>query len=184
MPEFLRRLRGYHRIASYSLSVLMLSILTWYQWTWGLIGWLIVALLVYLDYKAEKSFEAEIEQYISTLSYRIKKVGEEVISDLPLGIILYDEEHKVQWHNRYVVDQLGIEEIMGGKKINDVLPKLEQWIIEGNQEGTFRHQNLVLQLISQPEERLLYLLIIQSIINCKPSIDRGRLFFCTFIWII
>ncbi|WP_025027545.1 DHH family phosphoesterase [Caldalkalibacillus mannanilyticus] len=157
MPEFLRRLRGYHRIASYSLSVLMLSILTWYQWTWGLIGWLIVALLVYLDYKAEKSFEAEIEQYISTLSYRIKKVGEEVISDLPLGIILYDEEHKVQWHNRYVVDQLGIEEIMGGKKINDVLPKLEQWIIEGNQEGTFRHQNLVLQLISQPEERLLYL---------------------------
>lgn len=157
MPEFLRRLRGYHRIASYSLSVLMLSILTWYQWTWGLIGWLIVALLVYLDYKAEKSFEAEIEQYISTLSYRIKKVGEEVISDLPLGIILYDEEHKVQWHNRYVVDQLGIEEIMSGKKINDVLPKLEQWILEGHPEGTFRHQNLVLQLISQPEERLLYL---------------------------
>jgi c-di-AMP phosphodiesterase-like protein len=156
VPKFLKRIRGYHRVASYSVSLLMIFVLTWFEWKWGFIGLLILSILAYFDYRAEKTFDADLEQYISTLTYRIKKAGDEAITELPLGIILYDEEQKVQWHNKFVTEILQFDQSAIGKKLTDVLPKLDQLLQEGQLEGVYRDQQYVLQVITQPEERLIY----------------------------
>jgi c-di-AMP phosphodiesterase-like protein len=156
MPKFLKRLRGYHTFASYSVSFLMLAILSWFSWKLGVFGFAVLCILIYFDIRAEKKYEQELEQYISTLNYRIKKVGEEVISELPLGIVLYDEDQKIQWHNKFFLDLIDLDQLVTGKKLVDVLPKLDEWLEDGEQEGIYRYQNRVLQLILQPEERLLY----------------------------
>jgi c-di-AMP phosphodiesterase-like protein len=159
MPKFLlKHVRGFHVVAIFSTSLIMLMILSWYSWEWGLIGFLLFAVLGYMVNRAEKSFQTELEQYISTLTYRIKKVGEDVISELPLGIILYDEEKRIQWHNKCFLELVEQENPVLGKALDEVIPKLEQWLDSEEQEGTIRFKNLSLQLIHRAEERLLYFL--------------------------
>jgi c-di-AMP phosphodiesterase-like protein len=158
MPKFLlKHVRGIHVIAIFSASLIMLSILAWYSWKWGLVGFMLFAILGFMVFRAEKSFQMELEQYIATLTYRIKKVGEDVISELPFGIILYDEEKKVQWHNKYLLELIEQESPVLGKALDDVIPKLDQWLESEEKEGMIRYNNLNLQITHRAEERLIYL---------------------------
>lgn len=158
MPKFLRKhVRGYHLIPMFSTGILLLFILSWYSWIWGVLGFLLFSVLGYMAYVEEKKFESNLEKYISTLTYRIKKVGDDAIAELPIGIVLYDEDKKIQWHNKFFIELLEPEHSILGKALDDAIPKLEQWIANGEEnQGVIRYQQLSLQLIHQPEERLIY----------------------------
>ena len=55
-------------------------------------------LFLHLD-KAEKK---EIEEYIATLSYRVKKVGEEALMEMPIGIMLINDDYYIEWTNPFL----------------------------------------------------------------------------------
>ena len=44
----------------------------------------------------------ETEKHIETLSYRMKKVGEEALLELPIGIILINDKQLVEWANPFM----------------------------------------------------------------------------------
>lgn len=158
MPKFLRKhVRGGHLIPVFSVGIFLLFILSWYSWIWGVIGLLLFGVLGFKAYQEEKVFESNLEKYISTLTYRIKKAGDEAISDLPLGIVLYDEDKKIQWYNKFFFGLLESDHLILGKPLDEVIPKLEQLIMAGEEnESVIRYQQLSLQVIHQPEERLIY----------------------------
>lgn len=159
MPKFLlQRFYGYPRIALFVTIFIMLVILCWYSWSIGVIGFFVFAIIAYYAVRAEKTLADELESYISTLTYRIKKVGEDVLSELPIGVVLYDEELKIEWHNKHFLQLINGRDSLIGHRVAEVLPKLEQWIVEvEKEEGTIRYEDLVLHIISRPEERLLYI---------------------------
>lgn len=125
MPKFLlNRWHGLHMYWS-SIAILLLSIaLFFYEWVLGVAGVAIGGVLAYYTLAAERAFRKALNQYVGTLSYRIKKAGSEVFNQLPIGIILYDEERMIEWHNGFVGKMLDRDSLIGDP-LHELFPGLK-----------------------------------------------------------
>lgn len=124
MPKFLlKRWYGLHTVLALSFSLLLLAILTLYHWLYGAIGIVCFIGLILYVLQAEKGFQRDLRLYLSTVSHRVKKAGESVIQEMPIGILLYNDEKVIEWTNPFMQRVTG-EEMLVGKNLSDVLPGL------------------------------------------------------------
>jgi len=154
MPKFLlKRWYGLHTVLALSFSLLLLAILTLYHWMYGAIGIVCLIGLVMYVLQAEKGFQRDLRLYLSTVSHRVKKAGEGVIQEMPIGILLFNEEKAIEWTNPFMQSMTG-EEMLIGKNLSDVLPGL---VIKPEQKKLeFTYNERVYEVLVRPEERLLY----------------------------
>lgn len=101
------------------LSITMIAIIAFYQWVIGIAAFLIMGIIVYNLLKYELRLYEEMEDYISTLSHRVKKVGEETLLEMPIGIVLFNDEYQIEWANPYLASVLK-EETLVGRHLNIV----------------------------------------------------------------
>lgn len=156
MPKFLvKRWHGMHHLWAFVLMILLTVTLASYEWLLGLLGLLLSGAVGVYSVMAERAFRRDLKVYLGTLSYRVKKAGSEVISDLPFGIILYNEEKTVEWHNAFVTHMLEKESVVG-ESLNDLFPTLSQ---AKEREGTIEAAigNSVYELMFRFDERLVYI---------------------------
>ena len=52
-------------------------------------------------HEMERMLSDEFETYISMLLYRVKKVGEEALMEMPIGIMLINDEYYIEWTNPF-----------------------------------------------------------------------------------
>ena len=91
MPKFLlKRWYGLHMVLALSFSLLLIAILTWHHWVYGAVGVICVVGLVLFTLQNEKQFQRELHSYLATISHRVKKASENVIQEMPIGILLYN----------------------------------------------------------------------------------------------
>ena len=84
------------------LGVLAAVFLLISQFWLGLLFTFLFTIAVGISWKIEERTYIETEKHIETLSYRMKKVGEEALLELPIGIILINEKNGIEWANPYV----------------------------------------------------------------------------------
>ncbi|SDI58414.1 DHH family phosphoesterase [Alteribacillus bidgolensis] len=155
MPRFLlRRWHGYHVVSLFFVAVLFIAILTFYQWQLGLLGYFLLSLLVIYIIQARKSFEKDLEKYISTLTHRVNKAGEEAVTELPIGILLFNEEYEVQWANPFMMNFLSREFL--GESLEKVSDGLIPAIKKGDYETELTLNERHYFVYIRQEERLLY----------------------------
>lgn len=141
----------------YCLSAILLGALWYYQWILGLTMTFALILSFYYSVRSERELTKETEHYISTLSHRIKKVNEEALLEMPIGIILYNEEYKIDWTNPFM-NQFGEQEdTLVGESLNMLSEQIIPSISEDEEEiwlslGT-KHYHTVIKRA----DRLLYL---------------------------
>lgn len=168
MPKFLmKRWHGYHMIALVVIALLFIGILTWYQWQIGVIGFFLLGVVLIYGIQARISFEKDLEEYISTLSYRVSKAGEEAVTKLPIGMILYNEEKVVQWGNPYVTSYIASDVI--GKHLNDISEELILMIESDEKNQTLQIGELFFYVSHELDERLIYF---QDITEIKEATER------------
>lgn len=63
--------------------------------------------------------------FVSNLSYRIKRGEQEALIKMPIGILLFDDDKQVQWVNPYLQLYLGSKDVIG-KKIESVDAELSK----------------------------------------------------------
>lgn len=154
MPKFLlKRWYGMHMILALSFSFLLLGILTLHHWMYGAIGLVCLVGLVVYAIQAEKGFHRDLRLYLATISYRVKKAGEGVVAQLPIGILLYNEEKAIEWVNPYMTEMSG-EPSLVGKSLNEIFPNLD-WKAE-QKRIEFTYNQRVYEVLIRPEDRLLY----------------------------
>ncbi|QYR21727.1 DHH family phosphoesterase [Paenibacillus sp. sptzw28] len=156
MPKFLiKRWHGMHHLWAFVLILLLTVTLAWYQWLFGVVGLLLAVAVGVYSVMAERAFRRDLKVYLGTLSYRVKKAGHEVISELPFGIILYNEDKTVEWHNAFVTHMLERESVVG-ESLDDLFPTLSQ---AKEREGTVEAAigGSVYELMFRFNERLLYI---------------------------
>jgi cyclic-di-AMP phosphodiesterase len=155
MPKFLlKRWHGLHMIWTFVLLIVLSAVLFVYQWIVGVAGFIITGILAYYTLLAEQAFRDELNQYISTISYRVKKAGNEVFNGLPIGILLYSEEETVEWHNPFISRMLGQESIVGDSLI-DRFPGLKnKKDKEGKLDLTVGER--IYEVLIRHDERLMY----------------------------
>ncbi|MEN2466163.1 DHH family phosphoesterase [Ornithinibacillus sp. JPR2-1] len=140
----------------YAVSVILLGVIWYYEWILGIIMTVLLMLSFYYTIQRERKRSDEAEQYIATLSYRVKKVGEEALLEMPIGIILFSEDYTVEWTNQYM-NQFTEEDTIVGQSLNVISEELIPMIKENNEEVRIRLEDFEFQGIIRREERLIYL---------------------------
>lgn len=155
MPKFLlNRWHGLHMLWMYVLTLLVIAVLFFFDWKWGAVALVFFGVSLYFSSAAEKAFRKDLNRYINTLSHRVKRASHEVIHELPIGMLLFNEERIIEWHNPFVARMMEKESIVG-EQLLDFFP-----ILKNNKEKDGKVNvsigNRHYQITVKAEERLLY----------------------------
>lgn len=157
MSESLKRLvPNGHIWLVYIISMVFIAIIFYFQWVLGIFMTLVLGGSLYYTIHRERVLYKEIEDYISTLSHRIKRVGEEALLEMPIGIILFDDDYKIEWSNPYM-NQFGEADSLVGEPLNILSEEITSLINQEENDAWIELAGYVFQVEIKREERLLYL---------------------------
>lgn len=130
MPVFFKKNKMKQLIFVLSfITIIFFGILSLYQLIFGMIGIIIFGWFLYFIYLQDMKFRDEVQTYVETLSYRVKKVGEEALMEMPFGIMLISDEYFIEWANPFLTSCFH-EETLIGKSLYDLcdplIPMLKQ----------------------------------------------------------
>ena len=176
MQKFLlKRWHGFHMILALTLCIILIGILSFYNWSFGILGLLSLFGVIFFMIKAEQAFQKDLHKYIETLSHRVKKAGDEVLNELPIGILLYSEDQKVEWFNPYMVKVTGKDSLFHSSLL-DVIPQLAD--VDPEKKRTeITLNNRVYDVLFRPEERLLYFTDVTAFRELKLRYNQEKVVF-------
>ena len=156
MPDFYKnKVFRYPIYALVIVTGILLGITSYYQWFIGIIGFLLLGLILYYLYQADSLLNREMENYITTLSYRLKKVGEEALMEMPIGIMLFNDDYIIEWTNPFLTSYFEDDTLVGRSIYSvaeAVIPIIKQEI--NTDVITIHDRNF--KVVLKKEERLLY----------------------------
>lgn len=156
MPSnFNKRMVRYPLYGLLAVSLALLVLIGFYHWWITVIGLLLLGALFYLAFFLEQKSNEETLDYISTLSYRIKRVGEEALMEMPIGIMLINDDLFIEWTNQFMASCFNEETLVGRSLYDvaeDVVPLIKQEIDSEMVSLNGRKYKVTLKL----EEKLLY----------------------------
>ncbi|NGP45215.1 DHH family phosphoesterase [Bacillaceae bacterium SIJ1] len=95
--------------------------------------------------------------YISKLSHRVKKVGADVVHELPIGILLFNERYEIEWVNQHFSKAFP-EDILLGQSLDDLSAALIPLIKEEATEEVVTLNERNFRVYFKLDERRLYFL--------------------------
>ncbi|WP_102264736.1 DHH family phosphoesterase [Mesobacillus jeotgali] len=156
MPSYLeRRQIRYPLYGLMAVTLVLIGFLSYYNWIIGAAGFILTGLLIYLIFQVNHKIRQETEEYISTLSYRVKKVGEEALMEMPIGIMLINEDYYIEWTNPFIAASFN-EDSLVGKSLYDVADAVIPLIKQEVETEIITLHDRKFRVIHKPEERLLY----------------------------
>ncbi|KAB2330805.1 DHH family phosphoesterase [Cytobacillus depressus] len=156
MPSYLeKRSIRYPIYWLMGLTVVLLGILAYFHWIISLIGILLAVFPFYYLFKINSLKRKETEDYISTLSYRVKKVGEEALMEMPIGIMLINDDFYIEWTNPFLASCFD-EDTLVGRSLYDVAESLIPLIKQDVETEVITLHERKFRVILKHEERLLY----------------------------
>ncbi|WP_110928056.1 DHH family phosphoesterase [Bacillus massiliglaciei] len=136
-------------------ALLFLGVIAYYNWILFLVGLLILTGLAYASFRLEAKKLRETEEYISTLSYRLKKVGEEALLEMPIGIMLINDDYYIEWTNPFLASCFN-EDSLAGRSLYDVAESIVPFIKQEVDTETVTLYDRKFRIVHKREERLLY----------------------------
>ncbi|SFI69606.1 DHH family phosphoesterase [Thermoflavimicrobium dichotomicum] len=171
MPRFIfQRWYGYHMVFAMCFSLILTAIISIYNWIIGIFGLAVFFILALVLYRAEQAFRKDFNQYLLTLTHRIKNAGQSVLDEMPIGVLLYDRDGQIEWHNRYVQEILNRSRLIG-EPLRDVFPELKQVKNQDEKALQIRLGERSFELIHQAEERLYFIRDITDFVRLKEKYE-------------
>lgn len=174
MPDFYDKpLIRYPIYALIGVTVIAVLLLYFYNWLFGLLVSICLVIALYLLKEAVQRFQAEIEGYITTLSYRLKKVGEEALMEMPIGIMLFNDQFHIEWTNPFLTSYFD-EDTLVGRSLFDVADSLVPLIKQEIESGTITLHDREFKVIIKRDERLLYFFDVTEQIEIEKQYEDER----------
>ena len=142
MPE-IKTLKAYDYVI-YSLAVLLPL----------LVGIFAVLFLYRKKDKKITWLKNRLEQW-SNLSVHVNKAGDEVFSELPLGIMIYDEQYEVKWVNRFSKKIFNSELLE--LPLAEINEQLKEKVIAEESVFTIEANEKFYEVIHKIDNRIVYL---------------------------
>lgn len=175
MSTFFRKRAIRLPLVGLSLLGMIAAILLFLNNFWlGLIFSILFLVTIGLTWKIEDDTYQSTETHIETLSYRVKKVGEEALLELPIGIMLINEEQDIEWTNHFMTKIFSQETLIGQQlfDISEALhtivhsEKIEASVIEVAEQSY--------KVIYNKDERLLYLFDITEQVQIETLYEADK----------
>lgn len=178
MPKFLvNRWHGMHVVWALILIFVLTLALTWFNWVLGLIGLVLGGIVAVFGILAERAFRKELNEYVLTLSYRMKGAGHDVLNRLSFGVILYNEEKEVEWHNAYIGSILSRNTVVG-EPIGQLFPVFQQVKDKDKAELPLIEPSIngrIYELECRPKERIVYVRDMTEMWTLKKRYEEEKL---------
>ncbi|WP_428910268.1 DHH family phosphoesterase [Niallia sp. Krafla_26] len=139
------------------ITVVLLGLLAFYNWILSVVGAVLVAIPFTFIFILDQKEKKEIEDYIATLSYRVKKVGEEALMEMPIGIILINDDYYIEWANPFIASCFSEDKLIG-RSLYDVAESLVPLIKQEVDTEVISLHERKFRVIHKREEKLLYFL--------------------------
>ncbi|USK59868.1 DHH family phosphoesterase [Peribacillus asahii] len=137
------------------VAVLCIGMFAYYNWIIAAIGVVVVSCLFYLTIQKMILHQRRTEEYITTLSYRLKKVGEEALLEMPIGIMLINEDYYIEWTNPFLASCFA-EDSLAGRSLYDVADSLVPLVKQEIEMDIVTLNERKFKVIHKRDERLLY----------------------------
>ncbi|WP_186321506.1 DHH family phosphoesterase [Bacillus sp. FJAT-22090] len=116
---------------------------------------LVIGVSIYAWILEQRVYE-ETERHIETLSYRMKKVGEEALLEMPIGILLINDQYVIEWANPYMTQKLPFDTIIG-EELSSISKDFQQLLKqEDSKEMVISFDDNNYKVLYKAEEKLLY----------------------------
>ncbi len=156
MPAFLeKRSIRYPFYGLIGVTVVLLIVLSLYNWKLSVAGLVFMLFPLYFMFVVDRRQRKEMEEYIATLSYRVKRVGEEALMEMPIGIMLINDEYYIEWTNPFLASCFD-EDTLVGRSLYDVADTLIPLIKQEVETEIITLHERKFRVIHKREERLLY----------------------------
>ncbi|MFL6559250.1 MAG: DHH family phosphoesterase, partial [Bacillus sp. (in: firmicutes)] len=156
MPAFLeKRSIRYPFYGLFGVTLVLLIVLYLYNWKLSVAGLFLMLIPLYYMFVVDRRQRKEMEEYITTLSYRVKRVGEEALMEMPIGIMLINEEYYIEWTNPFLASCFD-EDTLAGRSLYDVADTLIPLIKQEVETEIITLHERKFRVIHKREERLLY----------------------------
>jgi cyclic-di-AMP phosphodiesterase len=139
------------------ITVVLLGLLAYYNWILSLVGVILTAIPFTFIFIFSQREKREIEEYIATLSYRVKKVGEEALMEMPIGIILINDDYYIEWANPFISSCFSEDKLIG-RSLYDVAESLVPLIKQEVETEVITMYDRKFRVILKRDEKLLYFL--------------------------
>jgi c-di-AMP phosphodiesterase-like protein len=174
MPKFLlKRWHGQHVVWTFVLLLGLTITILVFQWVLGLAALVLCGVLAFFTLQAETAFRRDLNEHVNTITYRVKKAGNEVTSSLPIGIIIYNEDKRVEWHNPFIAKMLSQDSVIG-ESITEIFPEMKG---KKEKEDNFEIKigKQVYLVWMKQEERLLYLREITEYVDLSKRYEEEKI---------
>lgn len=174
MPSFLneRSIRS-PLYALYTAMLMLVGIFIYYNWIIAVVGFIGATGLFYLAIKKNILQQQQTEEYIATISYRLKKVGEEALLQMPIGIMLINDDYYVEWTNPFLASCFS-EDTLAGRSLYDIAESLIPLIKQEIEMDTVLLNERNFKVIHKREERLLYFFDVTEQVEIEKMYEDER----------
>ncbi|QHZ44919.1 DHH family phosphoesterase [Bacillus sp. NSP9.1] len=174
MPNFYEK--PLFRYPIYSLIIVtIISVLInlYFNWMAGAAGILILGVILYFLKRADSKIRKELDDYISTLSYRLKKVGEEALLEMPIGIMLFNDQYYIEWANPFMASCFN-ESTLVGRSLYDTCESVVPLIKQEVDTETITLNDRKFNVVIKREEKLLYFFDVTEQIQIEKQYENER----------
>jgi len=173
VTNFKSKSMQYYLYGLIGVIVLLLLVLAFYQWVIALIGIPVAVGLFYAILKIDLNNRREMELYISTLSYRLKKVGEEALLEMPIGIMLINDDFYIEWTNPFISSCFH-EDTLVGRSLYDVAEPLVPILKQDIETETVTLHERKFKVVHKSVERLLYFFDVTEQVEIEKMYEDER----------
>ena len=189
MKDFLRKLEvpAFIKDSRLTASVIIILVLSLIESIIGMIINPIFGLALILIFILTVAFAIygtyilanNANSFAVNLSYRIKRSEQEAMIKMPLGILLYDSDHQIQWVNPYLQLYLKNDDLIG-HTIESVDPNLNKLLNEAIKAKTSENQTVRwdghdFEMVVQDNLGVIYLLDITRYAQIERKYKAERL---------
>lgn len=132
-----------------------LMLMFWHVWA-GIVFVVVFAAAIFAAWYTEKRSFIETEKHLETLSFRMKRVGEEALLEMPIGIMLINDQFIIEWANPYMTRELEFDTLIGADlfSLSDELHTLVKQ--DDTKELTISLAEKKYKVFYKQQEKLLY----------------------------
>ncbi|KRK88635.1 DHH family phosphoesterase [Lentilactobacillus sunkii] len=120
---------------------------------------------------------SDTNRYITDLSYRIHRGEQESLLEMPIGVMILNDDGQVEWANPYMVRYFKDENLLG-RKMDDIDHDLQQLITkyaESNEFHTITWRDHKFTMLIQKEYNSVYLMDITRYANLEERYNEEQI---------
>ncbi|AVK64091.1 hypothetical protein C5Z26_08190 [Lactobacillus sp. CBA3606] len=128
------------------------------NWIFGTIILVLIIMAGILSYNTLIELSSSANEYISDLSYRIKRGEQEALIQMPIGVMIFNADQTIEWVNPYLQRYFGQQDVLGYRLVD--LDKELAAAVSAHQDepATIRWQDYQFDLRVQQSTNTLYMM--------------------------